>query len=265
MSPPACLLLFTKPARSGRVKTRLVGARVRHRVIAAADASSLHAALLDDLVERLAAGVGERMQLLIAWALAPGDDPQQLPGALHGGPGIGAIVQRGIDLGERLFLAMNEAAREHPFVAAVGSDHPTLALATVCHAFDTLAADDGDVALGPSLDGGYYLIAVRRESLSPRLFAEIDWSTERVYAQTRERCRELGLRVHELPVARDVDRAEDVLALAEEIAALEAAGETVPCPRTRAVLAEWELLPPAPDADANAAVPEAEGSRACAS
>ncbi|HEX6202334.1 MAG TPA: hypothetical protein VF100_04960, partial [Thermoanaerobaculia bacterium] len=70
-----------------------------------------------------------------------------------------------------------------------------------------------------------------------------------------------GLRVLELPAARDVDRAEDVLALAAEIAAMEAAGEAVPCPRTRQVLAEWGLLPPAAAAEAG----EDGRRRACAS
>ena len=245
MTVPVCLLLFTKPARPGRVKTRLVGARVGERTLGAADTSALHAALLGDVCARLLDGVGEPMRLRVAWDLAPGEELPPLPAELRGVAGVDSMSQRGADLGERLFRALEEAAREHAMVAAVGSDHPMLDLATVRRGFEALAGGEGDVALGPSLDGGYYLIAVRREALSPRLFAEIDWSTERVSAQTRERCEELGLSVVELPAGRDVDRGEDVVALAEEIARMEAAGETVPCPRTRQVLAEWGLLPSA--------------------
>lgn len=237
-----CLLLFTKPPRAGRVKTRLVGARVAGRMTSAADATELHRALLADVCERFSDGEGRDLSLCLAWDLEPAEP---LPEAPLPPAGVGATRQQGHDLGERLFNALADASRTHPLVAAVGSDHPLLDLATVRRAFDALAAGEGDVALGPSLDGGYYLIAVRREVLSPRLFAEIDWSTERVYGQTRERCRELGLSVVELPVGRDVDRGEDVIALAEEIARREAAGEAVPCPRTRQVLAEWGLLPPA--------------------
>lgn len=260
MCPLPCLLLFTKPARPGRVKTRLVGARVGERSLGERDAAALHAALLGDVAARLGEAAGEDYRLRIAWDLAPGEALPPLPPELAGRPGVDATRQRGRDLGERLFRALDEAAREHPVVAAVGSDHPTLSLAALRGAFAALAAAEADVALGPSLDGGYFFVAVRREALSPRLFAEIDWSTERVFAQTGERCRELGLRVVELPVARDVDRGEDVTALAAEIAAAEASGEPVLCPRTRRVLADWGLL--APPAAAGEPVQE---RRSCAS
>jgi uncharacterized protein len=240
---PPCLLLFTKPARAGRVKTRLVGANPAERRLDAADAAALHSALLTDACGALAPGVGPELVLRVVWHLDGDENLPPLPKELAFLPGVGSARQRGSDLGERLFIALADAARTHPLVAAVGSDHPLLDLATVRRAFDALAAGEGDVALGPSLDGGYYLIAVRREALSPRLFADIDWSTERVYRQTRERCEELGLSVVELPVGRDVDRGEDVVALAEEIGRREAAGEAVPCPRTRQVLAGWGLLP----------------------
>lgn len=254
-------MLFTKPPRAGFVKTRLVGARVEERTLTAADAAELHSALLGDLCERLGEGVERDYHLRLAWDVVAGDVLPPVPVELsHGADAVDATWQRGRDLGERLFRALDEAAREHPVVAAVGSDHPTLSLAAVRAAFAALAAGEADVGLGPSLDGGYYLVAVRRQALSPRLFAEIDWSTERVLAQTQERCRELGLSVVELPAARDVDRGEDLIALAAEIAAAEAAGEAVDCPRTRAVLTEWGLLPPAGPGAA-----EDEGRRACAS
>jgi uncharacterized protein len=258
-----CLLLFTKLARPGRVKTRLIGVRVGKRSISAVDAAALHAALLSDVAARLEEARGELFALRVAWDLEAGEALPSLPLEIAGGSAVDATRQRGANLGERLFRALDDAAREHSFVAAVGSDHPTLSLAAVRRAFAALAAGEADVALGPSLDGGYYLVAVRRERLSPRLFAEIDWSTERVLAQTLERCRELGLSVVELPAARDVDRGEDVIALAAEIAAAEAAGEVVGCPRTRAVLTEWGLLPPAGPGAAGAE--EEERRRACAS
>lgn len=259
-----CLLLFTKPARPGRVKTRLVGARIGERVLRAVDAARLHAALLGDLCERLADGVASAFDLRVAWDLEPADGLPPLPEELKDRPGVDAVRQRGADLGERLFQALADAAREHRVVAAVGSDHPTLSLEAVRRAFAALAAGEADVALGPSVDGGYYLVAVRPEGLAARLFEDVDWSSERVLAQTRERCRELGLRVVELPVARDVDRGADVTALATEIAAAEAAGETVGCPRTREVLADWGLLPPGAGA-AEPGAGETAGRRACAS
>src|SRR4029077_14050553 len=99
-----------------------------------------------------------------------------------------------------------------------------------------------DVALGPAEDGGYYLIAVRPGALSRRLFEGIAWSTERVLAQTLERCRELGLRVAMLPMAADVDTPDDLRRLAARLGE-EPEGGCPACPRTRELLAAWQLLP----------------------
>ncbi len=126
MSQEPCrrLLLFTKPARPGRVKTRLIGE------LTAEEAARLHAAFLDDLVDRLQGGDFERT---LAWAL---DGDEELPA----GP-VPGVRQRGRDLGERLYYALSEAALSEAgggTVAAVGSDHPTLSLEMVHRAFATL-------------------------------------------------------------------------------------------------------------------------------
>ncbi len=217
----ACLLLFTKPARPGRVKTRLVGA------LTATQAAALHAAFLGDVCERLGGRRGFGLRL--AWAVDEGEAPPaaELP----------AVVQRGCDLGERLFGALAEAAAEHPFVGALGSDHPTLSAERVEEAFAALAAG-ADVALGPAHDGGYYLIALRREALSPRLFAGVPWSTETVLAHTLARCAELGLVTALLPAESDVDTPADLARLAAALLDSRTPG----CPRTRTLLLEWGML-----------------------
>jgi hypothetical protein len=66
-----------------------------------------------------------------------------------------------------------------------------------------LAAPGDRIVLGPSTDGGYYLIGLKRPHR--RLFEDIDWSTERVAAQTLARARELDLAIHHLPSWYDVD------------------------------------------------------------
>lgn len=192
-----------------------------------AEAAELHAAFLGDLVERLRLG---RFDLELAWSLDP-DEP--LPTAAHPG-----IRQRGGDLGERLFAGLNEVAVRYPFVAAVGSDHPDLPSALVEEAFSRLE-EGADVALGPAVDGGYYLIAVRREALDRRMFDEIEWSTDSVLAATLERCRELKLQVARLATAADVDRPEDLRRLARRLIGGGGAGETVECPRTARLLRAW--------------------------
>lgn len=215
--PPAdpgkrLLLLFTKPARAGRVKTRLIGD------LSAREAAELHAAFLDDLVERLAGGA---FTLRLLWALEPGR-------------------QEGAGLGDRLYDALSAAAREAPFVAALGSDHPTLPVAVAERAFAALEAG-ADAVLGPAEDGGYYLIALRAAAVRRRLFEDVPWSTPGVLAATLERCRELGFAWELLPEAADVDTPDDLRRLAAALAA----GGDLGCPRTRGLLAAWDRLPAA--------------------
>ncbi len=217
--PGRRLLLFTKPARPGRVKTRLIGD------LSPEEAADLHAAFLADLLERLSAG---DFDLRLAWDLDPGDP-------LPAGP-VPGLRQEGHDLGARLHRALSAAAREALLVAALGSDHPTLPLPLVHRAFERLEAG-AEVVLGPAEDGGYYLIALRAAALDPRLFSEIPWSTAGVLAATLDRCRELGLAVELLPHAADVDTPADLRRLAAEMAA----GD-LGCPRTRGLLEAWDRL-----------------------
>jgi hypothetical protein len=216
------LLLFTKPARAGRVKTRLIGD------LTPGQAAELHAAFLDDLLDRLRDG---SFTVHLAWALDAED-------TIPDGPFPG-IRQRGADLGERLYTALSEAAESGAFVAALGSDHPTLPVALVERAFDLLDVRDrgADVVLGPAEDGGYYLIALRSGAVARRLFQDIAWSTDRVLPATLERIAELGLRLELLPLASDVDTPADLRRLAASMA-----HGDLGCPRTLALLQAWGRL-----------------------
>jgi rSAM/selenodomain-associated transferase 1 len=213
-----CVIVFSKPARPGRVKTRLVGD------LSPEQTAQLHQAFLEDLLERLA---GSEHEVRLAWAL---DDGEAVPaGALT------SFRQQGEDLGARLCDALARAGRDHRWCAAVGSDHPELPVARIDEAFERLAAG-AEVVLGPAGDGGYYLVAVRREALDPRLFSGIAWSTSGVLRATLERCRELGRAVELLPLGHDVDTPDDIPRLAAYLARHPAA-----CPRTRDLFARWGL------------------------
>jgi hypothetical protein len=74
--------------------------------------------------------------------------------------------------------------------------------------------------LGPSSDGGYYLLGLK--VAHRRLFEGIAWSTERVAEQTLDRAREIGLEVYRLPVWYDVDDAESLRRLQNELIRSEA-------------------------------------------
>ena len=104
-------------------------------------------------------------------------------------------------------FAMEQALRVYRHVALVGSDCMDLAVADIDLALEQLVAGN-DVVLGPALDGGYYLIGLSR--LYRQLFTGIEWGTDRVLEETRERVAQSGLKLYELPVRRDLDRPEDL-------------------------------------------------------
>ena len=146
------------------------------------------------------------------------------------------MTQADGDLGARLYHGLASAAESFEVVAAVGSDHPELALETVEEAFRRLEAG-ADAVFGPAADGGYYLVGLGRHAVRRELFEGIPWSTSRVLRATLRRCRRLGLEVSLLPPGHDVDVEDDLRRLAARLADRE--GE---CPRTRALLAEWGWL-----------------------
>ncbi len=228
-----CLLLYTKPASPGRVKTRLIGALREEGSgppISARQAAQLHAAFLGDLSERLAVG---RFHLRVAWAMGAGEE--EFPAGLVTGA-ADHVRQEGADLGARLFGSLAAAAGRFPAVAAVGSDHPELPLETVEEAFECLESG-ADAVFGPAEDGGYYLVGLRSANLKRELFEGVTWSTGEVLAQSLERCRRLGLEVALLATGHDVDVAEDLRRLAARLRS-----DVAGCPRTRTLLADWGWL-----------------------
>ena len=219
MPTECCCVLFTKPARPGRVKTRLIGA------LTPVQAAELHRAFLDDVLLTLA----ERtFELRIAWALEPGESVPEGP--------IPAVIQRGADLGSRLFSALSDFSEQHPYVLALGSDHPSIELARVEEAFSCLE-QGADVVIGPASDGGYYLIGLRRAAVQAELFDGIAWSSPSVFAETLEKCERAGLNVALLAEGNDVDSPADLEQLTTFITASPGS-----CPNTRELLREWGRL-----------------------
>jgi uncharacterized protein len=126
------------------------------------------------------------------------------------------LPQRGEDFGERLLNAVSDL-REAGFgsVCLINSDSPTVPASSFAQAVKELAKAGDRVVLGPSDDGGYYLIGLKK--LHHRLFEGIDWSTARVLEQTVERAQETGLQVHQLPAGFDVDDQQTLRRLCDEV------------------------------------------------
>jgi len=118
-------------------------------------------------------------------------------------------------------------------VCLIDSDSPTVSADVYADAVEMLSKAGDRVVLGPSDDGGYYLIGLKQKR--PELFERIDWSTERVLDQTKTRARELNLDVSVLRTGYDIDDAATLRRLCYEL--LSNQSERDVAPNTRKFLA----------------------------
>src|SRR5213596_196054 len=109
-------------------------------------------------------------------------------------PDFVLLPQRGERFGERLYFAAVDLFRcGFESVCLIDSDSPTVPAENFAQAIKLLRCLGDRIVLGPCDDGGYYLIGLKKPQRE--LFEQIDWSTERVFGQTRARAREIGVEV----------------------------------------------------------------------
>ncbi len=190
------LAIMAKAPRAGEVKTRLCPP------LSPADAAALYRCFLLDKVAQVRALDGARAVI----AFTP-DTDRDVFEALA--PGVDLLAQRGDDLGRRLLNGLDDLLRSGSLGALmIDSDTPTLPTEFLRQAIDVVMKPDVDVVLGPTDDGGYYLIGMR--AVWPALFDAMPWSTPDVFPETMRRAGALGLRVTCLPAWFDVDTARDL-------------------------------------------------------
>ncbi len=201
--------VMAKAPRLGEVKTRL------HSVLSPAEATEFYRCLLRDTFVLMEAVQGRRPDLSLVLCYTPAGEEEafkciERDGALR-------LLQRGADLGERLKHCFEDLfAAGFESVVLIDADSPTLPLEYLLAAFEQVQKTDA-VVLGPTVDGGYYLIGMRR--LHPQIFERIPWSTEHVLAETKERAREAGVELILLPEWYDVDTPKELEQLIKEISA----------------------------------------------
>lgn len=116
-------------------------------------------------------------------------------------------LQKGNNLGERMRNAFHQAFADGcQKTVIIGSDCAELTTKIIENAFRKL--DDHDIVIGPSKDGGYYLLGMT--SFYEDLFSSIPWSTPTVYQQTIGRANELDLSYYNLPTLNDIDTKQDL-------------------------------------------------------
>ena len=126
------------------------------------------------------------------------------------------LPQRGDKFGERLYFAVKDLFKcGFEVVCLIDSDSPSVPAESFSKAVELLSTSEDRVVLGPSDDGGYYLIGVKKPHR--HLFEQIDWSTERVLNQTIQRATEIELEVKLLPIGYDVDDGTSLRRLCKEL------------------------------------------------
>jgi rSAM/selenodomain-associated transferase 1 len=125
------------------------------------------------------------------------------------GPGYPVISQQGKHLGERMANAFeNRFSAGFKKVLLVGTDIPDLPGSVFDEAFEAL--EHGSAVIGPTVDGGYYLIGFNHNTFFRDIFEGIAWSTSQVFEQTMKHFAHRHMRIHILPKWRDLDRHEDL-------------------------------------------------------
>ena len=198
MSYSRKLGIFARIPASGHVKTRLVPP------LSEDDARLLYTAFVSDLFVRL-----EKLKKVdVTVFYTGGNDPAPLRAVAP--DRFRFVAQEGSSLGERLEHSFARLLRDDDSLAAViGSDSPDIPLTFVKRAF--LKLKHKDVVLGPTSDGGYYLIGLKGRR--PELFSGPVWSTGAVLEQTLEIVRDRRLSCSLLPLWYDVDDAHTLALL----------------------------------------------------
>jgi len=207
------LVVVAKAPLQGSVKTRL------SPHLNPAEAASLYECLLGDIVAKF-----ERYEESEFWlAFAPGGEDYF---SQNYAP-IRLLAQRGKNLGERLHhVFVDLFHRGYSEIVIADSDSPTVPLSSIDQAYKKLSEEGCDLVLGPSDDGGYYLIGLK--CLAEGIFQDIPWSTSSVLDTTLKKAEKLALKVELLPPAYDIDVEEDLRRLWNDLMTLEHLRELAP-------------------------------------
>jgi rSAM/selenodomain-associated transferase 1 len=186
------LLVFVKNPQAGKVKTRLA------RTIGDEKALAIYRQLLSKTYDATVSVNCDR-QVWYSSFIEKKD--------LWDAECFEKRLQNGTNLGERMRFAFKKAFDEgYDKAIIVGSDCAELTNDIIRQAFKML--DTHDIAIGPSEDGGYYLLAMN--AFYGDLFADVEWSTPSVFDQTVHKIKEQGLSMYKLSMLNDIDTARDL-------------------------------------------------------
>ena len=201
MTASSTLLVVAKQPAAGQTKTRLCPPLTPEQ------SAALYECFLRDTLEVMRA-VREIERVVCYLTENSRSYFQQIA------PDMQLRCQRGEALGERLDHLLTESlAGGSERAVVMDSDSPTLPAEYVARAFGLL--DEADVVIGPTHDGGYYLIGMKQPQ--PHLLREVEMSTPHVLDETLKRASALSLTVGQLPCWYDIDTGDDLQLLEQEL------------------------------------------------
>jgi rSAM/selenodomain-associated transferase 1 len=195
----SCLLLFVKYPEKGKVKLRL-SADIDADLVA-----DLYRCFVHDILETI-------KKTDIQWYVCfyPADALKKFQNWL--GSTMFFFPQEGTNLGQRMKNCFMQAfAKGYQHVILIGSDSPDLPADLLLKALEELQTND--VVLGPSSDGGYYLIGFQHKSFEPSVFDDVHWGTASVFTETIQKIQKKNYHLSVLPVWSDVDILNDLKSL----------------------------------------------------
>jgi rSAM/selenodomain-associated transferase 1 len=246
----SCALgVMTKAPLAGDVKTRLVPPLTHD------EAAQLNSSFLRDIAAAISAAIGETARSCSQHPVDGAAGSQAAIQRMASGVGVytprGAeaayenilpeefflIAQRGHNFGDRLIFAAEDLFKfGFTSVCLINSDSPTVPAENFSQAVELLQLPGDRIVLGPSDDGGYYLIGLKK--LHRGMFERIDWSTERVLDQTLQRAAQIGVDVKLLPAGYDVDDFATLERLCSELLVENSSRDRGIAPNTRKFLAD---------------------------
>ena len=194
------VICFTRVPRPGQTKTRLLP------VLKPEQCVSLHWAFLRDLARTYS-----QVDAHLFIAYVPDPDWESLKSVF---PAAGYLPQKGRDLGEKMYRAIREVlSLGYQSAVLTGADLPMMTAAHINSGFAAL--ENHDIALGPTSDGGYYLVGMKEARRE--VFRVEGYGGNSVFENTVAAAADAGLTVGHALECDDVDTPEDLRNLAQTI------------------------------------------------
>lgn len=187
------LIIFTRIPKEGHTKTRLMPYYMAKQCV------ELHFAMLRDLSENISGLKDTKINVFFT----PEGNITSLRDIF--GENVEFFLQVGNDLGERMYNALKTVLREYEKAVLIGSDIPEVNEKDIEEAFKLL--DTKDLAIAPTLDGGYYLIAMKKPY---KEIFNIEYGKSSVFERTKDKALALGLSIGDCPFHTDIDTREDI-------------------------------------------------------